>query len=67
MRKPLKTIEFLPEKEVQFNVFGYSALISGLNINLKAVVRDHSICYLISKEDILETMVEDDQDFEYFH
>ena len=37
------------KKDVQFNVYGYSALISGLMINLKAIVKDYSICYQIDK------------------
>jgi hypothetical protein len=54
--RPLKVIEIDPNNEVQFNVYGYSQMISGLNINLKAVVKDYSICYTLVKEDFLNTI-----------
>jgi hypothetical protein len=55
--RPLKVIEVLPGKEVYFNVYGYSQLISGLEINLKAVVKDYSICYTLVKEDFLSSII----------
>lgn len=48
---------------MQFNTYGYSALVSGLTINLKAVAKDYSICYRVDKEDILSAIVEDESDF----
>ena len=56
-------IEFDSKKDVQFNVYGYSALISGLIINLKAIVKDYSICYQIDKEDMLKIARESEKDF----
>lgn len=58
-RKIVQTVVFDPSKDVQFNIYGYTALVSGLNINLKAVAKDYSICYHVDKEDILSTIVED--------
>lgn len=57
MTRCLNFLECKDKDEVHFNVYGYSALISGLAINLKAVVRDYSICYKVDKEDILKTIV----------
>ena len=47
--RSLKTIEYNPQKEVQFNVYGYTALISGLPIKLKAISKEYSTCYTVSK------------------
>jgi hypothetical protein len=52
-----------PAKEVHFNVYGYSHLVSGFDINLKAVARDYSICYTLVKEDFTSSMIEDQRDF----
>ena len=65
--KCVRSIEVDSTKDVQFNVFGYSALISGLIINLKGIFKDYSICYKVDKEDIMKIIVEDKNDFEYFH
>ena len=51
--RKLSTLEVDPKKVVFFNVYGYSALISGLKINLRAVASDYSICYLINRETLL--------------
>lgn len=48
-RKSLRVLEINEERGVQFNVYGYSGLISGLHINLRAVAKDYSICYVIDK------------------
>ena len=48
-RKILATIEVDPKKDVYFNVYGYSALISGHKVNLCAVARDYSILYFVDK------------------
>lgn len=52
---------------MQFNVYGYSSLVSGLQINLRAVVKDYSIIYSVSKQEVQSAIVEDDRDFEYYH
>ena len=67
MSRCLQSIEIDDKKDVQFNIFGYSALISGLIINLKGIFKDYSICYHVNKEDILKIIVENKNDFEYFH
>ena len=41
------------DKDVHFNVYGYSPLISGHKVNLCAVAHDYSICYEVDKESIL--------------
>lgn len=66
-RKSLKVLEVNEQRDVQFNVYGYSALISGMRINLRAVAKDYSICYVIDKEGFLEALAESPRDFEYFH
>lgn len=48
-RKVLNTLEIDPKKEVHFNVYGYTSLISGLKVNLRAVSKDYSICYIADK------------------
>ena len=45
LKKSMGTIEVEGKKDVYFNVFGYSALISGLIVNLKGHFKDYSICY----------------------
>ena len=45
------------------NIYGYTALISGLMINIKAVVKDYSICYQVDKKDIMSTIIESENDF----
>ena len=61
------TLEISPKKDVHFNVYGYSSLISGLKVNLSAIARDYSICYCIDKSSILEAIYENEADFEYYH
>ena len=63
MRKRLATIEVYPEKDVQFNIYGYSSLISGHKINLCAVAHDYSICYYVDKDSIINTVSENFTDF----
>lgn len=66
-QKALKTLEISSTRGVQFNVYGYSALISGLKVSLKAIAKDYSICYSISREHFLEALALNNQDGEYFH
>lgn len=67
IRKTLRTIHFDHKKEVQSNVYGYSGIISGLKIHLQAVARDYCLCYHLGKEELSRIIVENQQDFEYFH
>ena len=55
-RKRLATIEIKPDKEVHFNTYGYTALISGHKLNLCAVARDYSICYYVDKESFINAV-----------
>ena len=66
-RKILETLHIDHQKDVHFNAYGYSSLISGLKINLCAIARDYSICYCIDKENFLSAACENSADFEYFH
>ena len=66
-RKILRVLEVDPNKEVHFNVYGYTSLISGLKVNLRAVAKDYSICYYVDKEIILSAINENKNDFQYFH
>ena len=52
-RKVLNSLEVLPEKEVHFNVYGYTALASGLKVKLRAVAKDYSICYYVDKDSFM--------------
>ena len=52
-----------PSKDVHFNVYGYSSLISGMKVNLSAIARDYSICYYIDKETIMDAIYENSADF----
>ena len=54
--KKLSKLEANPTKEVHFNVFGYSSLISGLKVKLRAVARDYSVCFSVSKENLLSAI-----------
>ena len=56
-RKHLATIEIDPQKEVYFNVYGYTAVVSGLKVNLRAVARDYSICFCVDREGLREAML----------
>ena len=56
-----------PNKDVHFNVYGYSSMISGLKINLQAVARDYSICYFVDRETLMSAIDESEKDFEYYH
>ena len=60
-------MEIDPSKEVYFNVYGYTALVSGLKVNLRAVARDYSICFCVSREGLMEAMQNSKEDIEYFH
>ena len=51
--KKLVVLEVNPEKDVHFNVYGYSQLISGQKVNLRAIARDYSICYCLDKPSLL--------------
>ena len=66
-KRNISVIQLDPKKEVHFNVYGYSALISGHRINLSAKVQDYSICFYVDKEAVLSAIKESPADFEYFH
>ena len=66
-RKKLLTMEIDPSKEVHFNVFGYSSLISGLKVHLSAIARDYSICFYVDKDTLWSAVQNNSADFEYFH
>jgi hypothetical protein len=55
-RKILRVLEVNPKKEIHFNVYGYTSLISGMKVNLRAVAKDYSICYYIDKEVLLSAI-----------
>ena len=63
----MATAQVRPEDEVQFNVYGYSAAISGMKIRLRGIARDYSICYCVDKDTILAAAKSTDRDFEYYH
>lgn len=62
-RKLLKVIDTRKLQEVSNNIYGYTTAFSNRPVNLEAIANDFTSTYSVSKEEFLECIYQNTQDF----
>lgn len=65
-KKKLKEIVKVDKKEISDNIFGYSSIICDKPTNLRAITKDFTVIYNLEKNELLEVVNDDSNDYESF-
>lgn len=66
-RRLLKVIDSARHADVADNIYGYTTVFSNRAVRLEAVAKEFTSTYSVTKEEFLDCVRQNVNDFEYFH